>query len=62
MLIPSCGEARRALEARERAEVALEPACLLGVDDEPALACRLDAFVGALVLRLGNHGATLADS
>ena len=50
----------RALEARERAEVAVEPARLLRVQHEPAFASRDEAAVTALEGSLGNHSRSLA--
>ena len=61
MLIPSCGNfAFAPLEARERAEVAVEPARLLRVQHEPAFASRDEAVVTALERSLGNHSRSLA--
>ena len=51
------GKARiRAFEPRIGAEVSVEPAALLCVDDEPSLGCGHDALRGRLVRRFGDHG------
>ena len=49
-----------AFEAGVRAEVALEPARVARVDDEPALAGRLDAVARPFVGRLRNHARSIA--
>src|SRR5207247_9941439 len=44
-----------ALEARVGAVIAVEPARLAGVDDEPAVALRRQAFAGRFEGRFGDH-------
>ena len=48
-------EALIAFEARVGTVVTLEPARLAGVDDEPALALRREAFADTVERCLGNH-------